>query len=378
MTPRLRSVFAPVVALAFNAQQENDCRNFLLQKTADTELLPIVDESQLIMSPDARIASTGYRFNAVGFAALANTLVVGLNGLFNELSGEARNAATSAAESGELLAAVSIYNTAVRTRFEAVRERALLVNHKEKTIDGFLGMEHRFMDNSVFLDMVSEEMRNNQDAASFYRAELVGRELTLYYSDAATKRTFHYAAAQYPVCGGWCFSNREDSGVAIRASVCIMTSFGAAVEPRTRSTSLPHVGADFAGRAAILLSKCAARKIDVDNVLVALRRLGNTSLNFTDNKKSIDAATTKLVRYLQRFKVPKEPAKNVCSNAASVGADLVRKTVIESYVKESLESRTFFDLFCSMLRYSRGQYRTTRDALQGAAMQLLTLPKGAE
>jgi hypothetical protein len=47
---------------------------------------------------------------------------------------------------------------------------------------------------------------------------------------------------------------------------------------------------------------------------------------------------------------------------------------MDLYSREVLSSRTVYDLFCSILRYSRNQYHTTRDILQGAAMEIL-LPK---
>ena len=82
------SIFAPVPAFAFTAAQFDDCKEFLATRAANTEIVPVVDEAQLSMTADGRLRETGYRFNAIGFAALANSLSSGLNVMFTELSGE--------------------------------------------------------------------------------------------------------------------------------------------------------------------------------------------------------------------------------------------------------------------------------------------------
>lgn len=210
--PRSRSVFAPVTALSFNAAQKEDCKNFLAQKAGDTECVPIVDEAQLVMSVDGRIAESGYRFNAIGFSAVANALISGLNPVFNDLTGESRHAFKTCLSSGDLAVAVSVYNMILKARFDNLRERTLLVNHREKTIDGFLGLEHRMLDNAAFFTMAAEELEARQSDSAFYRAELIGRELRLYFIDSKTKRSNFYHDPRHTFAGGWYFSNREDSG----------------------------------------------------------------------------------------------------------------------------------------------------------------------
>lgn len=368
---RSRSVFAPVLAVSFSAKQFEDCRDFLAQRTADTESIPIVDEAQLFMAADGRIAENDYRFNAIGFSAVASALSQGLNGVFNDLSGEARARYDISASSGDLSAAVGVYNAVLKARFEFLRERTLLVNHREKTIDGFLGLDHRLLDNSVFFNMVSDEIQLKQPTAEFYRSEIIGRELRIYYIDTKTKRNDIYVDPRHIFAGGWYFSNREDTGFAIRAALCVMTKFGPAIENKRRGMHIRHTGADLLGRAAILIGKTVEREIDMDVVAKNINRLVSTSLNFSDSKNVLEAATANWVDYLGRFKVSREDARQICKNAAMVGADIDPRNPLDVYTKEVMTSRSLYDMFCSILRYSRNQYHTTRDALQSAAMQLL-------
>jgi hypothetical protein len=371
---KARSVFAPVLALSFNAAQRDDCKSFLAQRSSDTECIPIVDEAQLTMAADGRIAENGYRFNAIGFSAVSNALISGLNPVFNDLTGEARNAFNSSVSTGDLATAVSIYNMVLKSRFDNLRERTLLINHREKTIDGFLGLEHRMLDNAVFFNLAAEELEARQGDAVFYRAELIGRELRLYFIDGKTKRNNLYHDSRHMFAGGWYFSNREDSGLAVRASLCVMTKFGAAIDPKSRGSSVRHAGADLMGRAAIMVAKMVEKNIDMGAVARGVNRIASISLNYSESPKARDAAMAQLVDYLGRFKISREDARQICRNAATVGADIDPRNPMDLYSQEVLSSRTVYDLFCSILRYSRNQYHTTRDLLQSVAMEIL-LPK---
>lgn len=368
---RLRSVFAPVPTVTFTAAQFDACKEFLARRTADTEAIPIVDEQQLLLSADGSILESGYRFNAIGFAAISNALSPGLNSVFNDLAGEMRYKVADSAANGDLAAAVSLYNTVIRARFENVRERTLLFNHSTKTIEGFLGIEHRLLDNSIFLNLVTEEIANQQTTAEFYRAELIGRELRIYYADMATRRSDIYPDSRHTFAAGWYFSNREDTGFAIRAAACLLTKFGAAIDGRKKNAHVRHIGADLVGRTSLLINKTVATTLDMDSVGKNVQRLTGVVLGFAPAQKIFDAAVDHWVQYLSRYKIGREDAKQVCKNAATVGADLDIRDPIDIYTKEVLSSRTLYDLFCSMLRYSRSQYHTTRDLLQSAAMTVL-------
>lgn len=368
---RLRSVFAPVAVTSFNASQLDACRSFLVQRSENTETIPIVDERQLYLAADGRIAETGYRFNAIGFSAVSNALVNGLNGVFNELAGETRYRFAGGESGNDLTAAISIYNMVMRARFELLRERTLLVNHKDKTIEGFLGLDHKFLDNAVFLNLVAEEIGLKQPAAEFYRAEIVGRELRIYYVDTGSKCTDIYFDPRHTFAGGWYFSNREDTGFAIRAATCLMTKFGAAIDAGKKRAHIRHTGADLMGRVALLVSRTVEQNTDMNLVSNCVQRMLRSSLGFSPAKPALDAAITNWSNYLLRHRVSKEDARQISKNAAVVGADIDPRDPLEVYTQEVMGSRTMYDLFCSMLRYSRNQYRTTRDLLQTVAMDVL-------
>lgn len=368
---RVRSVFAPVAQLSFSAARLDECRAFLELRSADTECVPVVDSRQLEMAADGTLVETGYRFNPIGFSAVANALMPGLSGVFNDLSGESHNRHAASSESGELSAAISIYNTALHSRMESVRERVLILNHREKTIDGCLSIDYKMLDNTLFFNNIADEMQHEQPTANFYRAELVGRELRVYYIDPASRRSDICGDPQHVFAAGWYFSNKEDAGIALRAAPCLFTKFGVAVDGRQRQAHIRHIGADFFGRATLLIRHAAQKDIDMAVVEKAISRLCSTTLTFSDERIAFSSALLRWVNYLVSFRIGREVAKQICKNAAYVGADVSPRHVLESSSKETLASRTMYDLFCSTLRYSKSQYHTTRDLLQSVAMQML-------
>lgn len=369
-----RSVFAPITALSFSADQLEDCRNFLVKRTEQTELVPISDAEQLIMAADGRLAETGYRFNFFGFTALTGALVTGLGTMFKELSGEVirrqRDEPTA-----DLAAAVSVYNTVVRSQIETLRDRSLLVDHRERVIDGVLSMGYRLLDNVNFLDIVQTEIEAKQPAAKFYRAELVGRQLTLYYIDPGSRRNDIIENPEHVFSSGWQFVNGEGTNKAVQAAGCIFTRFGLAVDAALKTnSSIHHIGADLTGRAAAMISRAAAREIDMARVAESVWKLQQVSLGLTDKTDQFQAALDRWITYLMRLKLPRDDAATIAKNAALIGADLKVRDPVDSYTNPVLGARTGYDLLCALLRFSRTAPKLELNRYQTAAMRMLYPP----
>jgi hypothetical protein len=366
----IRSIFAPVTALAFHARQLDDLKQFLTQRSENTAVVPISDVAQLLMAPNGRLAESGYRFNYFGFQATANNVAQGLAALFTSLLGEQARASRDAEPN--LQAAVSIFNTAVRARIDAVRERMLLVDHRERVIEGFLGLNHRMLDNSAFLDIVDAEMRGQRPGARFHRAELVGRDLRLFYIDPASQRKDIYADSRHTIAAGWAFSNSEDRHKAISAGLCLFTRFGFAIERPRTNMRMNHVGADLAGRTTHLVGKAASRELDMPRVLSQLSKLQATSLGFVDDTDQFNHAVDHWAQTLVRMGLLRDDARLIVKNAAMVGADIDLRDPVDVYTRSGLGNRTAYDLVCSLLRFARDEPARSRDRLQMVAMELMT------
>ena len=372
-TPNInRSLFAHVPAISFSSSQENACRDFLYEQNTNTELVPIVEPEQLLMAPDASLIETGYRFNPIGFEALTRTVCSGLAALFNDLAGVGRYSLPDDVRSTDVGTAVGIYNAAMQTRFDSLRERQILVEHQNQSVDGFLGLNHKFLSNIAFFDLVVQTLFDEKPNAGFSRAEIIGRELRLFFIDQESIRRDIHKNPQHTFAAGWYFSNREDSGHAVRASRCIFTKFGPAVSAATAKNRVVHIGADLLGRTSFLVRRTVNQDLDMDIVATNVKKLLRTPLGFSSKRSVFDAAHRKWADYIGKFKVKADLAKTVSKNAAMVGSDLHPRDPISVFTGEALSARNGYDLLCAVLRRSRREYATYRDLLQSMAMDMLT------
>lgn len=365
-----RSIFAPVLALFFSARQEQECIDFIAKRNENLEVVPISDESQLLLQADGRVAETGYRFNDISFAAVCNAVSGGLHRLFGEISGESPSK-LAYADLWNIPAAVSIYNAALRVRFEILRERSLLLDHGARVIDGFIGLNHKFLDNAQFFSLVRERVAAERPLARFQRAELIGRELRLYYVDPQSKRSDIYSDKNHTFAGGWYFCNREDSGNSIRTIPCLYTRFGLALLPDNKKYRLVHAGADLIGKTETSVSKALTYSFDMDALRRRVNYLAEQKLGFTDNKADFDIVVKKWATYLLQRGVSRPVSESIAKNAGIVGADLLAKSPLVAFSHEVLTNRSLYDLVCAVCRYARNQPALDRERLQAVAAELL-------
>lgn len=366
---KYRSIFVPVTALSFAQEQEQACADFLDKRSAHTELVPVSDVEQLTLTAAGKIADTGYRFNMLGFIAVCDSIAAGLHRVFGEISGEAPSKLMDA-DAYSLPSAVSIYNEALRVRFETLRERSMLVDHNDRVIDGFLGLNHKLLDNSVFFETVQNASADQPNAAAFYRAELVGRELRIYVIDPSTRTTAH-TDSRHTFATGWYFCNREDAGNSVRALPCLYTRFGVALSAEKKKNRLAHVGTDLSGRAAQLVTRTLGQHIDISGLNQRIGTLLNFKLGFTDREDEFDDVVKKWMNYLAGFGLSKETARAIVRNAAFSGADIEPRNPLDVFTGKVLETRNGYDLVCATLKHARNQPTHVREKIQTVGLSLL-------
>lgn len=366
-----RSVFAPIAALSFSANQEQDCIDFLARRTNNTELVPISDEEQLTLNVNGVLTETGYRFNFLGFKSVCDVLAGGLLRLFNEVSGEVPSRAF-ADDACSIPVAINIYNQTLRVKFEALRERSLLVDHQSRSVDGVLGLNYKMLDNSVFLDLVRSEKEARCPQAIFHRAELVGRELKVYILDPATRRTDVYPNPAHVFATGWYFCNREDAGNSMRAVPCVYTRFGVGLQVENKKQNrLVHVGPDITGKATRLIGDVFKQVVDTDAIKLRVAALTDFKLGFTDNSIKNSAVVKKWTTYLNGLGIPREAGNQIVKNALTVGSDIEPRNPLDIFTKKIMVERNCYDLACSILRFAKDQPTYFRERCQSAGLSLL-------
>jgi hypothetical protein len=269
-------------------------------------------------------------------------------------------------------AAVAIYNTALRVKFEQLRERTLLIDHAAQSIDGMYGLNHKILDNAVFYETVLNAMREQHPDARFYRAEVIGRALSIYVIMPESRRTALLRPKDV-YSAGWYFSNREDSGNSAKAVPCLYTQYGVALQSPGRTGRVIHVGADMSGRVGELIRRAFTKQVDMNLLQHRLKILQSQSLGIT-NKSEFSDIVKKWTSYLTRFGLSRDDAKHIAKNAVQVGGDLEPRDPLDVFTDKSLASRTAFDLVCSILRYARTSPLTSRHKIQSIGMQLLLPP----
>lgn len=368
-----RSIFASIVALSFSAQQEKDCAAFIAKRGVNTEIVPISDEAQLTLKADGRLVENGYRFNLISFLAVCQAISGGLSRVFGEISGEMPSKFVDA-DSCSIPAAVSIYNTALRVRFESLRERSLIVDHSSRAVDGFLGLNHKLLDNSIFFELIKERIASCGTAAVFQRAELVGRELRVYIINPTTKCADIHPNSLHTFACGWYFCNREDSGNSIRAIPCLFTRFGIATLPEQQNYRLVHVGSDLVGKTTTMLDRSLRYSFDMAALRKQIPVLCGLSLGFTEDRTTRDAAIDRWSAILLQKGVHKNGVTAIMKNAMEVGADVEPRNPLDVFTDKVLETRSVYDLFCSICRYARNQPTAIRERLQAIAAEFLFPP----
>lgn len=368
-----RSIFAPIAALAFSAQQEKDCAEFIATRGAHTEIVPISDEAQLTLKANGRICDNNYRFNQISFLAVCQAISGGLSRVFGEISGEAPSKFV-AADDCSIPAAVSIYNTALRVRFDTLRERSLILDHSARAVDGFIGLNHKLLENTAFFTLLAERTAGKSFPAVFHRAELRGRELLIYYINPETRRNDIHEDPEHTFATGWYFCNREDSGNAIRAIPCLFTRFGPALLPERRGYRLVHVGSDLLGKTATMVERALNYSFDLGELQKRVARLREQKLGFAVDGATRAEACNKWGALLMQRGAPKNAAAAILKNTFEVGADSAPRNPLDVFTEKAMTDRSVYDLFCSTCRYARQQPTVIREKLQELAAELILPP----
>jgi hypothetical protein len=366
-----RSIFASIVALSFSAQQEKDCADFIAKRGTNTEIVPISDEAQLTLKADGRLVESGYRFNLISFLAVCQAISGGLSRVFGEISGEMPSKFVDA-DICSIPAAVSIYNTALRVRFESLRERSVIIDHSSRAVDGFLGLNHKLLDNAIFFELIKERMAGR--SAAFQRAELVGRELKVYIINPETKCTDVYGDPAHTFASGWYFCNREDSGNSIRAIPCLFTRFGIATLPEQGQYRLVHVGSDLVGKTILMLNRALDYSFNMDDLRKRVPIMCAQKLGFAEDRATREAASNKWGAILLQKGLHKNAVTAIIKNTVEVGADIEPRNPLDVFTNKVMTERNVYDMFCSTCRYARNQPTAIREKLQTVAMELLLPP----
>jgi hypothetical protein len=226
----------------------------------NTLVRPPASADEVILNKDGRTADGNHRYTVNSFDTVCRALAPGLSSLVPNLAGENQRARRKK-EFCSFEDALLVFNTLVATRFDAELIQCQFVfNEREKIIEGVLGPKTKYLDNSLFFQLVDETLVSAFGTdVEFYEAHLAGRRMLLRYCRKeplcevrpADGHSFH------AIHRGYHFSNSESGDASVRAAplyvepVSGASCLGSFSKSKTR---MIHAGREFHSRLNSLLS----------------------------------------------------------------------------------------------------------------------------
>jgi len=326
---------------------------------------------QLISSPrditltkDGRLAANGFRLTSLAFKQLCQFTAKGLYGLVADIGAVDINARSLDQFTSPALAA-DIINKVVELRFhvqDGISAKALILNADSKTVDGLVGARYRYVPHHQLYDSVKECMTTTSDIPVFKRGLVAGRRCAF----TLASQQPHTTPSGYTLARCAYFTNSEagEAGIHATAGIVIDDTYCAIDSAHMRH--IAHSNSDFDARLTNLVSQTVRQYSGIalagygsrleENLGVVVDRAVSKSVR----KKLVGDVATAVGQAL---------AEQVIRKAIFQGAD--RTTTPAQVSLVDIAQRTKRDLVILLCREGEGRNHTTREALEGAAFQII-------
>jgi hypothetical protein len=364
-----RSLYVKPPMRRFKPGESEKLDQYLADLELRTKIRPVSAVADLAMLPDGTTAK-GYRYTSLGFNQLAYELSPGLSTIVPDLAGCKRKPEDELARF-DLGAAIGVFNSVLALRFDLLKRQRMVCDGDRKLIDGLLGPKRQYLKNREMLQSANGALAGHRDI-QFFAAELIGRRLTIWYRSIEPVFTISCRGMKHPFYRGYYFCNSESSGTGLRGTDVYFGKQGCALGPFRSGTRMAHVGRNFGKRSEKLFGAVVERDPNTKKVADYLPGLALTSLNVIGTEEERAQQTTKLVHTLTRGrKISKWVAQDVVQNALTVGADDKELAPGDLLRPQPFEKRTAYDLFCALIRRSRGLGLERRENVEHVAYELM-------
>lgn len=350
----------------------------LSEVDASTLVRPPASTSEVMLGDDGRTLDGSYRYTVNSFDTVARTLAPGLSALVPNLAGES-NRSRRKKEQKAFPEAVSIFNSVARVRFEAELAQCQFVfNEGDKLIEGVLGPKTKYLDNSLFFQLVDETLVSTfGDEISFYRAHVAGRRLLLRYFRKEPLCTIdNVRDEQHVIHRGYHFSNSESGDASVRAAPLYVNPenghacLGSFAKAKTR---MIHAGREFRARLNSLLSAAITSGGSDVEVAESLQRLRSSSLSLpTSSHEDFDEKLSELVEIISNYgTITNSFAQKIIQHAVYTGAfpnsDSQYRAIQDSRITKSNE----YDVYCAVTAEAKKLPIRQRESAERAAFDYL-------
>jgi len=355
----------------FRRGQEADLAAHLERVEQDTNILPLMAPSELILGYEGETAA-GYKYTTLSFKEVCHIVCPGSKVMLNNLAGMTEKSRQNPElASGKM--ATDFFNEVMQLRFPLLESYRVIYNEKDQLIEGIVGSKQQILDNLTLFRQAQETIRTISTDVEFWSAAILGRKMLLWYrkpDPLFTRRLGEDVVSFYP---GYYFCNGEARGTSVRGTAAIYTRYGVCLGPYDEfGGRLAHIGRDFHRRLDKMFGAVLSKELPVEELEAGCDSMCRTPLGYANlDKKARQERRQQLTRSLAELKVPSRIGAELVEDAALLGHD-TRQPHIPAYDTERVfASRTIFDLFCRVVKTARKINTRRREVLERAGYQML-------
>jgi len=329
---------------------------------------------QIQLDHEGRL-SGGYRYTLTAFKQVCSLACPGLYQAVVDLSGIRRTSAQPRYDYS-FTDAVEVFNKAVRIRYqERFDGKVRLIRDVSRhLVEGVLGPKYNYLENRALYDIAKDAMASSPVRVRFLEAVLEGRRLLLRFvhdRPLFAVDTGPGAEGEH-FSGGYHISNSEIGGEAsVRVTTLLYRhrSATASLGPFPGRGPLAHTGKDFAKKLGRTFASAMAVHQDGPGLARRMQRLMASSLDIGRGEQQREERLDDLSLLIHRQNVPRGLARRIILATISYGSD--PPGPLPRAPDRLRRDRTWFDLYSTLTRESRGLDMTVMEAVEQAAFQIL-------
>ena len=315
----------------------------------------------------------GYRYTSTAFKQVCGLACPGLHQAIVDLSGIRRTSAQPRYDYS-FTDAVEVFNKALRIRYQERFEGKirLIRDVSRHLVEGVMGPKYNYLENRALYDLARDAVTSSPVKVRFLEAILEGRRLLLRFVHDRPLFAVGSGADGESFSGGYHISNSEIGGEAsVRVTTLLYRHRSATTSlgPFPGRGPLAHTGKDFAKKLGRIFASALTVHQDGEGLARRMQKLAELPLDLGVGEKQREERLDDLSLLLHRQNVPRGLARRIVLATMSYGSDPAGQ--LPRAPGGARTGRTWFDLYGTLTRESRGLDMTVMEAVEQAAFQIL-------
>ncbi len=177
-----------------------------------------------------------------------------------------------------------LWNDTVELRLGALSCYRVILNDRDKTIDGLNGDKSPFIDNTAFLEQARAAL-STADVV-FHAAIVAGRRMAVWLRSPTPLLHFTFDGRLTPIYRGFYFGNGEAAGTAARITNSLFTPWGVCLLPyRGYGKKMRRLGHKFLSRFAGCAMAAASHTLSPEELTEQFTRMATKSVGFPSPRR---------------------------------------------------------------------------------------------